>query len=243
MTGTAASAASAAIASQLAAYNSAFPSAVQTGPVVDACGPKIPDPSVPDSCDTPVEESDQPAAWGVQCLNDTQTSTPINITSCATLIPELCSNQWQVPGQWLWLTRDGCSIGSFLPGPDLVGHAPWPSAAQCEQLIYASMVDSCDWSGLPYNVAAVNIKVMPDDGLGSSGQAVNVGYGSYIVSARQQRTLSDKKDCIWIPPEDYCHGERCYPASYYQSKFQKPTPCEALSSPAVTFTQTAQAGR
>ncbi len=241
LTGTAAAAESAALASELSALESAYPSAyasaVPTGPVVDACGPKIPDPSVPDSCSTPVYEVGQPNAWGVQCLNDTGSSTAVNITSCATLIPELCSNQWQSPNQWVWLTADGCSIGSFLPGSNFAGHAPWPSNAQCEELIYASMVDSCQYSEKPWNIAAVNIKVVPtDDTWAGTGEAVNVGYGSYIVAGRQLRTLSDQKDCTWIPRDDYCKGTACYPASYYQSKFQHPTLCAALSSPAATFT-------
>ncbi len=101
--------------------------------------------------------------------SQTQNSAPINITSCATLIPELCSNQWQRPGQWVWLTANNCSIGSFLPPTTFVGAAPWPSAVQCEELIYASMVDECAYSGVPYNIAAVNLRTLPADEGGNKG--------------------------------------------------------------------------
>ncbi len=54
-----------------AAYATAYgTAAVSGGNYTDACGPTIPDPTVPDSCDTPVLQVDQPAAYGVQCLND-----------------------------------------------------------------------------------------------------------------------------------------------------------------------------
>lgn len=150
-----------AAAAESAADAAAFGTAAATGNFTDACGPAVPDPSVPDSCDTPVLQVDSPAAYGVQCLNDTLDTAPINITSCATLIQEMCGNQWQRPGQWLWLTANGCSVGSFLPPQTYVGAAPWPTAAQCEELIFASMVDECQYSGVAYNIAAVNLKTLP----------------------------------------------------------------------------------
>ncbi|KAK4695479.1 hypothetical protein P7C71_g2273, partial [Lecanoromycetidae sp. Uapishka_2] len=161
-----AAAVSAASAAEAAASGTAFATG---GNYTDACGPKIPDPTVPDSCDTPVLQVSSPAAYGVQCLNDTQTSTPVNITSCAILIPEMCANQWQRPGQWLWLTADGCSVGSFLPPEGYVGAAPWPTGAQCEELIFASMVDECEYGGEAWNVAAVNLKTLPQDLGGDKG--------------------------------------------------------------------------
>lgn len=231
LTGSALAAYSQAVASYDSAYGS-YATAAPTGSV-DKCGPKVPDPTVPDSCDTPVEQVDAPAAYGVQCLNDTQSSTPLNITTCATLIVELCSNQWQSPGQWIWLVGNGCTIGSFMTPFD--GAAPWPTQDQCEQLIYAAAVDSCQESGEPYNIAAVNLKTLPDNTPGGSGAAVNVGYGSYVVANRQLRTLSDEQNCTWIPPDNYCQGDRCYPPSYYQSKYEHPTPCAAVGSAAATF--------
>lgn len=235
LTGTAGAAYSSALASEEAFFASASLTALPAN-TTDACGPAIPDPSVPDSCDTPVSEVTSPAAYGVQCLNDTTSpNLAINISSCAVLIPELCANQWQRPGEWVWLTASGCSLGSFLPPATFTGHAPWPSQAQCEELIYASMIESCEYSGVGYNIAAVNLRVLPDNTGGGSGESVNVGYGSYLVSAVQLRTLSDVKDCQWVPATDYCQGNRCYPATYYQSKYMTSTPCGALGSAAPSF--------
>ena len=185
LTGTAAAAAttSEGSAASASAYASAAPSA---GNLTDACGPKIPDPTVEDSCSTPVGQSDTPGAYSVQCLNDTQSSTQVNISSCAYLIPQLCSEEWQTPGEWVWLTANGCSVGSYLPPTSYEGAAPWPNNTQCEQLIYAPMVDGCGFEGIPWNIAAVNLKVLPDDT--TKGQAVNGGYGSYVVAERQLRT-------------------------------------------------------
>lgn len=217
ITGTAASVESAALAS-FSALASDLPSAEN---MTDECGPPTKDPTVPDTCSTPVETSDGPAAYGVQCLNDTLSPTAVNISSCAILIPELCSNQWQHPGEWVWLTRNGCSIGSFLPDKNSFpqGIAQWPSGDQCQELIYASMVDSCQYAGVPWNIAAVNIKKLPSDESGNSGAAVNPLYGSYIVSQKQQRNFSDLKNCTYIPP----------------GGSQTQTPCAALQSQAVQF--------
>jgi len=190
LTGSAAAAASAAFASEDSYYATAYPATpIQTGtaplataPARDACGPSTPDPTVPDSCNTPVQQVSSPAAWGVQCLNDTGSAAPINITTCAALITQLCANQWQNLGNWTWVTGPGCAIGSFLPGKDIQGAAPGPERGACEELIYASMVDSCQFSG-GWNLAGVNLRVFP--GVGGKGEAVNAGYGSYVVANRQ----------------------------------------------------------
>ncbi|MCJ1457732.1 hypothetical protein MMC28_008101 [Mycoblastus sanguinarius] len=156
----------------------------------DQCGPSIPDPTVPDSCDTPVDQVNSPAAYGVQCLSD-GTNDQLNATSCELLIPVLCSKQWQWPGQWIWATYDGCSLGSFLPDPTYSGAAPYPDEANCELLIYESMLATCANSN-QYNQAAVNLKVIPDNTPGGKGQQVNVGYPSYLISATQVRNQSDQ---------------------------------------------------
>ena len=98
-----------------------------------------------------------------------------------------------------------------------------------------AMVENCEYDGTPFNIAAVNLKTLPDDTAGGKGAAVNVGYGSYLVAERQLRNLSDAEDCIWIPPDNYCRGSGCYPPSYYVSKYSKPTPCAALGSAAPVF--------
>ena len=60
-----------------------------------------------------------------------------------------------------------------------------------------SMINECDANGVGYNIAAVNLKQLPDNTAGTygAGKQVNQGYGSYIVSERQLRNLSDAQGC------------------------------------------------
>ena len=118
------------------------------------------------------------------------------------------------------------------------GHAPWPQQAVCEQLIYASMVDSCEYSGYPYNIAAVNLRVLPSNAYknsGGTGVAVNSGYGSYIVAARQQRAYSDLTGCVGIPLSKHCIGD-CKPSQYFWDKYGTTAPCDEWQSTAAIFT-------
>lgn len=72
------------------------------------------------------------------------------------------------------------------------------------------MVNECAYSGIPYNIAAVNLKQLPQnigqglDQVVGTGQAVNVGYGSFLVADRQLRNLSDADNCDAIP---YAHAK------------------------------------
>ena len=157
----------------------------------DACGPKVPDPRVTDSCDSPVDTVQAPAPYGVQCLND-GTTQQLNESSCAELIPIMCTNEFQHAGEWVWASQKGCSIGSFLPPESLVGAAQWPPQINCEELIYGAMLDACTGSGgNQYNVAAVNLNKLPNNQPGGTGAAVNVGYPSYLIAAKQPRNIGD----------------------------------------------------
>ncbi len=60
-----------------------------------------------------------------------------------------------------------------------------------------SMLNECETIDQLYNVAAVNLEQLPDNTAGTygAGKQVNIGYGSYIVSERQLRNLSDAQGC------------------------------------------------
>ena len=194
----AAAAASAASALSNAAAAAASYSAIATGtdaaaPQVtgpDACGPKTPDPSVPDSCDTYVPQVQAPAAYGVQCLHNAG-QPALNLTTCANLIPIMCTQEWQHPGEWVWATADGCSFGSFLPNDP--NAAQPPQEAACEVLIYGAMLETCGGTdNSQYNIAAVNLVQLPDNS--GTGQQVNSGYPSYLITPSQPRTLPDPNE-------------------------------------------------
>lgn len=174
----------------------------------DHCGPLIPDPTVPDTCDSFVQQVDAPAAYGVHCDNDGSGLT-LNITACEEIIPVMCEKQWTHPGQWAWATYNGCSLGSFLPPDNYTGAAPWPSQAQCEILIYGAMLQTCgDGTN---NRAAVNLAVLPNNTPLGKGETVNVGYPAYIINPTQPRFLSD--------------------ATCYEGNPEYPTPCALVESP------------
>ena len=160
-----------------------------TGP--DACGPKIPDPRVTDSCDSFVQQVNSPNPYGVQCLSD-GTKNQVNLTQCESIIPVLCSNEFQHAGEWVWATLDGCSLGSFLPPESYTGAAQWPPQLNCEELIYGAMAEACFDGSSQYNVAAVNLQSLPN--ANSLGAAVNVGYPSYLIEYAQPRDVSDAAD-------------------------------------------------
>lgn len=160
----------------------------QTGP--DACGPKIPDPRVVDTCDSFVEEVQAPHPYGVQCLND-GSNPALNVSSCEDLIPIMCTNQFQHAGEWVWASQEGCSLGSFLPPLDMAGAAQWPQQINCEELIYGAMLVACTGGGTPYNVAAVNLQQLPNNTPNGKGAAVNGLYPSYLIAESQPRNLSD----------------------------------------------------
>ena len=60
-----------------------------------------------------------------------------------------------------------------------------------------SMLNECETIDQLWNVAAVNLKQLPDNTAGTygAGKQVNIRYGSYIVSERQLRNLSDAQGC------------------------------------------------
>ncbi len=169
--------------------DAALPAA--TGP--DACGPKVPDSSVTDTCNSFVEQVNSPHAYGVQCLND-GTKPQLNFTSCEELIPIMCSNEFQHAGQWVWASHEGCSLGSFLPPESLTGAAQWPPQANCEELIYGAMLLSCAYGSNKYNVAAVNLQTLPNNTPNGKGAAVNAGYPSYLIAEAQPRNQPDSAD-------------------------------------------------
>jgi hypothetical protein len=195
-------AASASAASDAALYSASAGSSVLgaaapqiTGP--DACGPKIPDPRVPDSCDSYVDVSTGPAMpYNASCLND-GSGAVLNTNSCEELIQVMCSNEFQHAGEWVWASNDGCSLGSYLPLQNKAdgtptGAAKWPEQANCEVLIYGSMLSVCTGSGSnKYNTIAVNLPVIPNNTPKGTGQQVNAGYGSYLITPYQPRNQTD----------------------------------------------------
>ncbi len=190
--------ASAAAASNAALYPAAVTDAAAAAPSgPDQCGPTIPDPRVPDSCDSYVDISTKGAMpYNASCLND-GTGAVLDMNSCEELIGVMCSNEFQHAGEWVWASNNGCSLGSFLPPQNKTdgtptGAAKWPEQANCEILIYGSMLSVCTGSGSnQYNTISVNLPVIPNNTPTGKGQQVNAGYGSYLITPYQPRNQTD----------------------------------------------------
>lgn len=61
------------------------------------------------------------------------------------------------------------------------------------------MLQNCLLAGISHAVAAVNVRVLPNNKVGGKGEAVNVGYGSYVIAGEQPRFLSDATCNVTYP--------------------------------------------
>lgn len=173
----------------------------------DPCGPKVQDGHTPPTCDTSLNSTadldsidglsydysyvyptEDPAPYGVQCINSTSTAAAINSNSCKVTIFDICNkinSKYSPKAKWVWSTLGGpgCAIGYYLPPYN--GSAPVPLKKRCQEGIYGGMLDICVTQpaffefGLS-NLMAVNIKSLPSGS--DTGAAVNVGYPSYIIA-------------------------------------------------------------
>lgn len=166
-----------------------------TKAVTDPCGPSaqpIPNPAG-NTCNVAVLESTNPESYAVQCLND-NTNTNLNYTACSLeTIPAICDKLADPTVQnatWIWASAtspDVCSMGFYLP--PFAGRAQKPDRDQCVDDIFRPMLGYCNpapgygtTAGM-YDMGMVNVKVKPD-GI-QNGQAVDVGYPSYIMATKE----------------------------------------------------------
>ena len=181
-------------------YDSSLP--IETDP----CGPKVQDAYTPPTCNSKsnststsglddidafasyVYQVDTPTAYGVQCLNSTISNAAIKTENCAVTAVDICKkirSEFSPRGKWVWsaVGGPGCAMAYWLP--QFNGSAPAPDKTRCEQGIYNTMVDLCVTEPDGYygvsDIAAVNLKQLP--GANGTGQAVNVGYPSYLIAA------------------------------------------------------------
>ncbi|KAL8832753.1 MAG: hypothetical protein Q9191_000090 [Dirinaria sp. TL-2023a] len=173
----------------------------------DPCGPKVQDGYTPPTCDTSLNSTadldsmdglsydysyvyptEDPAPYGVQCINSTSTQAAINSNSCRVTVADICNkmtSKYSPKAKWVWSTLggSGCAIGYYLPPYN--GSAPVPQKNRCKEGIYGGMLDICVTQPTFFdfgvsNLMAVNIKALPSGS--KNGAAVNVGYPSYIIA-------------------------------------------------------------
>lgn len=173
--------------------------AIETGTptpaAYDPCGPaRQPSPNpAGNTCDAPITDTTTPAPYAVQCLNDFS-DTNFSVTACVTqTIPAICTKLTDPAvkkGTWVWASADApdrCYMAFYLPPYD--GSAQTPDEDRCVNDIFTPMLGFCnpatgyvETEGM-YNLGMVNVKVRPDRF--QDGQAVDVGYPSYLLSTRQ----------------------------------------------------------
>ena len=162
----------------------------------DPCGPAIqpiPNPAG-NTCNVSIIESKTPAPYGVQCVND-YSETHLDFDACSReTIPAICdklADPAAPNATWIWASASSassssCYMGFYLPPFD--GSAPKPDRNKCVAEIFRPVVGFCnpatgyeETEGM-YNLGMVNVKVRPDGT--QNGQAVDVGYPSYIMATR-----------------------------------------------------------
>lgn len=173
----------------------AIDNATVTAAVSDPCGPLIqptPNPAG-NTCNVSIIESESPSSYGVQCLND-YTDTNLTFDACSNqTIPTICDKLADPAvqnGTWIWASANPpnvCYMGFYLPPYD--GSAQKPGKDRCVNEIFRPMLGYCnpatgyEVSEGMYNLGMVNVKTKPDET--QNGQAVDVGYPSYIIATRQ----------------------------------------------------------
>lgn len=170
----------------------AIDNATATAAVSDPCGPLIqPSPNpAGNTCNVSIIESESPATYGVQCLND-YTDTNLTFDACSNQTISAICDKLADPavqnGTWIWASANSpsvCYMGFYLPPYD--GSAQKPDKDQCVNEIFRPMLGYCnpatgyEVSEGMYNLGMVNIKTKPDGT--QNGQAVDVGYPSYIIA-------------------------------------------------------------
>ncbi|CAF9934148.1 MAG: hypothetical protein ALECFALPRED_005865 [Alectoria fallacina] len=173
----------------------AIDNATATAAVTDPCGPlNQPSPNpAGNTCNVSIIGSKAPTPYGVQCLTD-YTDSHIDFGACSNeTIPAICDKLADPAVQnetWIWAsgaTPNVCYLGFYLPPYD--GSAQKPDKEKCVSEIFRPMLGYCNpatghevTEGM-YNLGMVNVKVKPDET--QNGQAVDVGYPSYVMATTQ----------------------------------------------------------
>ncbi|KAI4115388.1 MAG: hypothetical protein LQ345_003993 [Seirophora villosa] len=181
------------------AIESSVPDVVDLPPTRDPCGPTEQDGTLINTCTRNpdgtrnidgwplVTLGTSPSYYGILCEAYTPAAGAvkpnINFDKCD--FSKICNAAQSASysrDQWHWDESggEGCAVGIFLPGGD--GVAVTPDAVRCSDGIYGEMGLWCSGGGPNSQVASVNIQKLP--GGGSTGEAANAGYPSYIIAPR-----------------------------------------------------------
>ena len=163
----------------------------------DPCGPAIQDtPNYPNTCNVAPTLVESPQPYGINCTGTVSTSKEQLVWSnCSASLESICTKALDPrtrKGHWIWSNlAQGCAL-AFFP-PPYQGSAVLQNYTRCTE-IFTAMSDSCSSVVPASNLAGVNLRQYPGfpppgspDASGGNwiyytGEAVNVGYPSYIIS-------------------------------------------------------------
>lgn len=165
----------------------------------DPCGPAIQDnPDYPNTCAVAPVLVESPQPYGINCsatLPITKSTQEVVWGNCSASLESICTKALDPrtrKGHWIWSNlAEGCALAFFLP--------PYPGSAllqnytRCTE-IFTAISDTCQNAQPASNLGGVNLRQYPglppsssDKAKGGNwiyytGEAVNVGYPSYLIS-------------------------------------------------------------
>jgi len=170
----------------------------------DPCGPATQDnPNYPNTCNAIPALAQAPAPYSINCTADIDIAKypalAITWGNCSASLNSACTKMKDprtLTGRWIQTQlAAGCSLQFFIP--PFQGSAPRPTAERCME-IFTALSDSCATAVPPSSIGSINLKTIPGydptyfDGdnvgkgypnrnMGFTGNAVNVGYPSYLI--------------------------------------------------------------
>ncbi|KAL9580999.1 MAG: hypothetical protein Q9212_004153 [Teloschistes hypoglaucus] len=150
----------------------------------DRCGPAMQKPGTPSTCNRTVEVSPIPSVYGVQCGQDLDIQSTLNVPNCAWATTDIC-NRLTDPhlkkDRWIWTNPAyiGCALGFWMPSGNGTDAAFPPDFDRCTTGIFGPLAKLCSnpaWK----NVGSINIKRMPN--ATDTGEAVDKYYPSYVIA-------------------------------------------------------------
>ena len=172
----------------------------------DPCGPVVQDnPNYPNTCSVAPALVDSPQPYGINCTTTAEVTGYQTIAwqNCTASYENICTKALDSrtrKGVWIWSElAEQCALGIFLP--------PYQGAAQLQNFtrcveIFTALNNTCSTVVPASNFGGINLRAIPGippssivDGKpvydGSShmdpyhfynGEAINVGYPSYIIA-------------------------------------------------------------
>ncbi|KAI4248348.1 MAG: hypothetical protein LQ352_005937, partial [Teloschistes flavicans] len=114
----------------------------------DRCGPAVQKPGTASTCNATVKASQVPSVYGVQCGQDLDIQSTLNVPNCAYASVDIC-NRLTDPhvkkDRWIWTNPAyiGCALGFWLPSGNGSDAAFAPDYDRCMTGIFGPLANLC----------------------------------------------------------------------------------------------------